>query len=576
MRKKLPSGSIKRRILTISIPTLIASFSLALLITYIFSQTIMTNYLYAFLRSAQQEMIKSVELVMSDVNLRCVDLMSTPEVYVVAGDASRSHVDKNRRISQILNDAVLGSQSVGDLALVTGRGEVFRMASDSGLSLPARSFFEKIDGSSATAVCGGIVHDANNRPYILLGRKFSNFNTGQNLGYLVVYLKAEELQAVYEPGLNQWGVSCMVSDDYTVMLHHDPAYVGSVIFDRALLRMDREYACYEQPYCGETTIFSVTRLEGTLRTLGLDWQLVSIIPKSKVSAILSKINQYLVWMECLLAIITFAASLLVTSSLTRPLNRLRRSMSHFHGRVRGQLLMRSGASSDEIWELENEYNAMLQRIEDLIQKNNEEKEKQRALELNALQAQINPHFLYNTLDTIAWLAKLQYEHVDKLVLALAKFYRISLHRGDKYITVREELELVKSFLTIEEQRFPDKFTIEYNVDEAVMTQMILKLTLQPVVENAIKHGIRSKPGKGHIVINGFLERDHLILEVIDDGVGFDVNDASVWQKSQGQSGGYGLRNVEQRIKIEYGEQCGIQIYSEVGKGTRVILLLRAC
>jgi len=203
-------------------------------------------------------------------------------------------------------------------------------------------------------------------------------------------------------------------------------------------------------------------------------------------------------------------------------------------------------------------------------------ENKRKLELYALQMQINPHFLYNTLDTIAWLAKLKNEKdIEHLVLSLAKFFRLSLHKGDKFIKVREEIDLVKSFLEIERMRFPELFEVIYEVEDEIKEIETLKLVFQPIVENAIKHGFSDIDYRGKLFIRAYSKDEDIIFEVEDNGLGFDPSeDLFADDKLLIGLGGYGLKNVDERIKLEYGRDYGVIVTSEVGKGTKVIIKIK--
>jgi two-component system sensor histidine kinase YesM len=227
-------------------------------------------------------------------------------------------------------------------------------------------------------------------------------------------------------------------------------------------------------------------------------------------------------------------------------------------------------NENEFDKLENAYDEMMGKIYSLIEESKIDEENKRKLELDALQAQVNPHFLYNTLDAIAWMAKIKKEHeIEKLVISLARFFRISLHKGDKYILVSEEVQLINHFLDIELIRFPNKFVVSYNISDNVRDLMTLKLILQPIVENAIKHGISVLENIGHLTINAYLDSNNdLIFEIIDDGVGFDLD---IENQRKDKLSGFGISNVDKRIKLEFGENYGVFIHSEKGKGTKVLI-----
>jgi two-component system sensor histidine kinase YesM len=190
--------------------------------------------------------------------------------------------------------------------------------------------------------------------------------------------------------------------------------------------------------------------------------------------------------------------------------------------------------------------------------------------------QINPHFLYNTLDTIAWLAKLKNEKdIENLVLSLAKFFRLSLHKGDKFIKIKEEVDLVKSFLEIEKIRFPELFDVEYEIADEVKEIETLKLIFQPIVENAIKHGFSDIDYRGKITIRAELKENDIFFEIEDNGKGFDADeDLFADDKLLTGLGGYGLKNVDERIKLEYGRDYGVSVLSVVGTGTKVQIKIK--
>ena len=187
--------------------------------------------------------------------------------------------------------------------------------------------------------------------------------------------------------------------------------------------------------------------------------------------------------------------------------------------------------------------------------------------------QINPHFLYNTLDAVSWMAKLKDEpEIEKLAVNLAKFFRLSLHRGDKFITVGEELELTAHYLEIDKIRFPDKVKVTFETDESLVNYKVLKLILQPLVENSLKYAFVEK--KGNLFIRTRLEDGDIVFEVEDDGAGFDVAEVGEKRKKKSDLGGFGLKNVDDRIKLEYGEGYGLEVHSRPGEGTRAIIRIQ--
>ena len=248
-----------------------------------------------------------------------------------------------------------------------------------------------------------------------------------------------------------------------------------------------------------------------------------------------------------------------------------------------QALMTSD-NVDEITELGMSFNIMIGKIRELLDSKIKEQENLKKAELRALQAQINPHFLYNTLDTIIWMAEdKKTDQVIDIVRALSCFFRISLSKGRDWITIGEEIERTRSYLTIQKMRYRDIMDYEIEMDEEVASNTTLKLILQPLVENALYHGIKNKRSGGTIRVRAKQRGEaEVLLEVEDNGIGFTSEKlAQVQAGLDDDSGeirlesGFGIDNVNKRIKLYYGKQYGLSIKSEYQTGTCVRLVIPA-
>ena len=234
-------------------------------------------------------------------------------------------------------------------------------------------------------------------------------------------------------------------------------------------------------------------------------------------------------------------------------------------------------TKNEIDILENSYYKMLDKIQKLLLKQEEDFNLQRKLELDSLQTQINPHFLYNVLDTIAWMAKLnKQKNIEEFTINLAKFYRLSLHKGEKYITIKEEIDIIHYFLAIQLQRYPDLFTYTTFCDEKIQDNMTLKLILQPFVENAIKYAFNydyDKMKVGEILVSA-KEKDNDYIEFVikDNGIGFNVTKISK-NKEMNSPNGFGIKNVKERLKLEYKDSFKFKITSKKNVGTTIRIII---
>ncbi len=284
-------------------------------------------------------------------------------------------------------------------------------------------------------------------------------------------------------------------------------------------------------------------------------------------------------------VLILAGALLISrrimTNITGPIRRLC-EMTRQVGKGDFAVQAREG-SDDELAVLNSSFNRMVEEVGKLVEDIRIEQLNLRATELKLLQAQINPHFLYNTLDTIIWLAEAgDSEQVVTLVSALSDFFRTTLSKGRDYITVREEEAHIRSYLQIQRLRYRDILEYEIQIPEELYQYQILKLTLQPLVENALYHGIKNKRGMGHIRVTGESLGDRLVFRVWDNGKGMEPEELErvrklIWGSQAGGDGpsGFGLFNVAQRIFLNYGAEYSLSIDSEAGEWTESVVEIPA-
>lgn len=232
--------------------------------------------------------------------------------------------------------------------------------------------------------------------------------------------------------------------------------------------------------------------------------------------------------------------------------------------------------SKEIVELDHSFSALVKRVEDLTKKIIYEKEEQRKSELLALQNQINPHFLYNTLDSIlALIDKKENEKAEEMIVALSRFFRISISKGKNIIPLRKEIEHAKNYLQIQKLRFGDAFDYSFDVDESILDVDVVKLILQPIIENSINHGLKEGE-KGFISVKGYVQDGFIHLEISDDGYGMLEETRQALEnslKDETEAKGVGLKNVYLRLRVYYGPKADVTIQSKLDEGTTVSLLI---
>ena len=228
---------------------------------------------------------------------------------------------------------------------------------------------------------------------------------------------------------------------------------------------------------------------------------------------------------------------------------------------------------NEVRQLSKSYNRQMDHIHYLMKQIKEEQAELRKSEMNVLQAQINPHFLYNTLDSILWMAESgQTKETSDMVASLGKLLRISLSQGENLIPLRKELEHAENYLTIQKFRYKDQFTYSIDVEEHLLDYLTVKIIIQPFLENALYHGIEYMVDQGHISIRVFEENEKISIEIVDDGVGMSPERLAQIQKlKESKETGIGIRNVHQRIQVYFGKEYGVFINSELDEGTTILI-----
>ena len=317
-------------------------------------------------------------------------------------------------------------------------------------------------------------------------------------------------------------------------------------------------------------LYSISRSEKT------GW---TVVDCTNVKELLSKSRQaqsVYVLTAIILVIVALLFSRFMARSITLPIQKLRDSMKKVQ---EGDFSVSDVVvdSKNEIGSLTKSFDVMTHRIHELMEQNVHEQEEKRKSELKALQSQINPHFLYNTLDSIIWMAEgKKNEEVVLMTASLARLLRQSISNEDEVVPIANEVEYARGYLTIQKMRYKDKLEFQIEVDSSILYIPLIKLGLQPIIENAIYHGLKYKESKGLLIVKGFMKDGNAVLQVIDDGVGMDEETlAHIYDKHKVNyhSNGVGVYNVQKRLKLYYGEDYGITYTSELGKGTTATITI---
>ena len=318
-------------------------------------------------------------------------------------------------------------------------------------------------------------------------------------------------------------------------------------------------------YADDTVIYCLASVEGS------DWRAVGV---SYVDELVNRNVNDMIRLSCLLAVVVLGAALLTSwllfRFLGRPLRGLASAMESFESDA-DHFAHKPVGGTREVQELSDSFEHMVLRIQELMTTVREEEINLRKTELKALQAQINPHFLYNTLDSIAWMCE-QGRNADavRMVHALARLFRISISRGHELIPIAKEIEHAESYLQIQMYRYKNQFTYDFDVDPDCLGYYCNKITLQPIIENSINHGLDLMVDEGRIDVLVRQDGDDIVFSVRDNGVGMSEEQIeAIMQHGPTDRTGIGIKNVNDRLKIYFGKSYGLHITSEPDVGTCV-------
>ncbi len=394
-------------------------------------------------------------------------------------------------------------------------------------------------------------------------------------GVLLIDIRYNSLERLFDGvNLGNGGYAYLISSDGEIIYHPKAQLIDSGI----VKENNRESAGlkdgnYEEVFDGEKRIVSV-------KTVGYTgWKIVGVTPLDGMS--LNNIKTKLL-MVFIIAFVLFILSIInsyISTRITDPIKELEKAVNEIE---QGNLEVEvRSAGSYEIQHLGTSIQSMARRIRKLMNDIVAEHESKRRSEFDTLQSQINPHFLYNTLDIIVWMIENEKQsEAVKVVTALARFFRISLSKGKSIIPVKDELEHVRNYLMIQHMRYKNKFTYDIEADEDVLELASLKLMLQPLVENAIYHGMEFMDGDGEILVRAWRREDDLYMSVSDNGLSMTQEQVehlfqAADHTSSGRGSGIGVKNVNERIKLYFGTGYGLEILSEPDEGTTVTAHLPA-
>ena len=415
---------------------------------------------------------------------------------------------------------------------------------------------------------GSLVADNMGNAVLSAARLLPLSSTGQPCGIVVVEVRQSYLKQIFDKKLGESGTIFLMSARSNIALL--PAAASDEIVSDAvnqIRRTDRKAATIS---LHDRVIFYVP--------LSLsEWTAIGVVMKQ----ILRGDSQEILTLFVITVLMTLLLTIFVSGSLAdyelRPIRRIQTYIKDMENGEFGKPL--PSMRSDEIGSLAENTQEMSEKIGELLETVKTEQKRMRTAEFKALQAQINPHFLYNSLDSINWLVrKGNTEKAIEMISALTTFFRIGLSKGRDIITVREELEHVRSYLVIQKIRYENQFEYSFYVDPETENYFVPKLMLQPLVENALYHGIKLCDRKCILMIQVLSHGDRIEIEVLDNGAGMDAETLesvrkAMEHKGENRANSYGVVNVNDRIQILAGQEYGLRLTSEKGVGTSARIVL---
>ena len=496
-------------------------------------------------------------------------------------DISNDDIKKGMNLIYVNNDNM-----IDDIALISGKGELIEsmpaLRLKDNINVLEKDFFKKSMAESEY-INFSMPHirdlfDRNESSYswvISLSRAVEVTDEGKaTQALLLINLNYRYFEEIFSNvNLGNGGYVYLTNDRGDIIWHPKQNEIYSGRFNE-----DNKYAATLKDGITVENL-SGKNLTLNVRTIGYTgWKLVGVTPSAALGIDGIKFRFFVLFVADLFLFLLAMINAFISDKISNPIKRLDGSVREIESGNLDVEIVPSG--SYEVEHLGKSIKNMLGRIKVLMSDLVDEHNAKRKSEFDTLQSQINPHFLYNTLDIIVWM--IENENSDKavnIVTALAKFFRISLSKGKNIITVKDEVEHVRNYLMIQNMRFKNRFEYSIDVDEEVLSYSSLKLMLQPLVENAIYHGMEFMDGDGEIDVKVFKEDDSLYFTITDNGLGMSEDMVETLLSKDfvpsKKGSGIGVKNVNERIKLYFGSEYGLKVESEPDEGTKITIHLPA-
>jgi len=420
---------------------------------------------------------------------------------------------------------------------------------------------------STSAVAG---NDPEGGNYLYFLRAIPNFGTSN--GLIQMQIREKSIFDIYkDSSFGKDSTIFIIDDNGYIVSHPNKEKISTKIETSKIQKMNQNSGSFTTEIDGKNYMIVYNAIASS------KWTLIATIPMDYIQSN----NQWLLNTNLIIIMISFIFVILisvwVSSKIASPLERVGKAMKQLE---KGDFEVRLDYDSDnEIGKIYKRYNAMAAEIKNLMEVIRKEEKKKKEAYIKVLQAQIKPHFLYNTLFTIKCLASIKKQpQIEELLDSLIKLLMASISKGGEFVSVYEEIEYIKNFALIQKYRFEDKFKVIFNISSEIQNCIVPKLIIQPIVENAIVHGMDTEISFIEVKIEGRLEGEDIVFRIRDNGKGIDADKINMMlqaseNKNKNGFNGMGIKNVNERIKLYFGDQYGLYYLSNIENGTEVIMRL---
>jgi two-component system, sensor histidine kinase YesM len=551
---------------------------ISLAVYFLFYQTLINNETkYAV--QASDKTKQNIEFVLNLINNTGSSLGSNSDLLKELD--SKTNMSKNNylitqnKMNTMLQNIISLQQYIKGIYILSPKGDYFTSnlaVKESELKETYKAYLNNggVVKEHFTGIHQVTYHPFLNTSVISYIRPIFNVSTGEILAFVIIDIDYDLLKEMFTISSIQYDEKVLVVAPNGENIFNYPYNVilDDIIQKNPSLMEEKKLQLNAQVFGNNSIIVSNT-IDFT------DWKIIRVISSQKIHEDIGYIENGAIFIFIIFICISVLASFVISSALTKPIKELN---SKFKAMEKGDLSVSINIRSrDEIGELGNSFNTMVRKLKSLINSIIEEQKRKSDMEFQILQAQINPHFLYNTLDSIKWLAAIQnVNNIAEMSTALINLLKYNISNDSAIVSLSQEIESINNYIVIQKYRYGDIFDVVFDIDPQTNDCQVLRFIIQPIVENSIIHGFENTESKGIIQITSKIVEDNLVIQVIDNGTGISSENLNKLPQSENYKkkfSGIGIHNVQERIKVYFGDKYGMTFESQLSHGTKVSVVL---